>query len=97
MTWSAHYQILNFMAAKSETQDSADPRAGSEGATADAAIPVCSTFKIIPFTKTGTLQEYYGDWEGFCRIARKSIGRDLGGGILRFSTPWPPVSPHQGI
>ncbi len=73
------------MAAESEIPGSAKPGVSSEGATPDVAKPECSTFKIIQVPKTGTLQEYYGDWEGFCRIARKSIGRDLGSGFLRFA------------
>jgi hypothetical protein len=39
----------------------------------------------IPAPKTVNWLKSFGSWENFCRAARKSIGRDLGGGVVTFS------------
>jgi hypothetical protein len=41
--------------------------------------------KKIPAPKTGSWLERYGSWEGFCQAAHRSIGRDLGGGVVTFA------------
>jgi hypothetical protein len=41
---------------------------------------------VIPAPKTGNWLERYGSWEGFCQAVHRSIGRDLGGGVVSFST-----------
>jgi hypothetical protein len=46
-------------------------------------IPV---FRLkIPAPRTGNWLTSYGSWEGFCQAAQKSIGRNLGAGVVKFS------------
>lgn len=39
----------------------------------------------IPAPRTGNWKEKYGSWENFMKEVRKSIGRDLGHGVLKLS------------
>ncbi len=38
----------------------------------------------IPAPKPGNWLKTYGSWEGFIKEIHKSIGRDLGGGIIKY-------------
>ncbi len=39
----------------------------------------------IPAPKTGDWVRYFGGWKGFTKAIHRSIGRNLGGGVLKFS------------
>jgi hypothetical protein len=39
----------------------------------------------IPAPSSGDWKKAYGSWEGFVKEIHKSIGRNLGGGVLNFS------------
>lgn len=39
----------------------------------------------IPAPKTGNWMKSYESWEGFCQAIHRSIGRNLGGGVVKFS------------
>jgi hypothetical protein len=39
----------------------------------------------IPMPKTSDWKSSCGSWEGFCKTVRKSIGRNLGRGIIKFN------------
>jgi hypothetical protein len=39
----------------------------------------------MPAPKTGDWIKSYGGWKGFTAEIHRSIGRNLGGGVLRFS------------
>lgn len=41
--------------------------------------------KVIPAPKTGNWLKSHGSWENFCKEIHRSIGRDLGGGVVTFS------------
>jgi hypothetical protein len=44
---------------------------------------------LIPAPEAASWKEMYGSWEGFALAAQKSMGRNLGGGVVKFATPTP--------
>ncbi|OJV06365.1 MAG: hypothetical protein BGO12_03515 [Verrucomicrobia bacterium 61-8] len=47
----------------------------------------------IPAPKTGNWQKSFGGWKGFTAEIHRSIGKNLGGGVLTLSQP--SLTPRQ--
>ena len=68
---------------QTESKDSATERVGGE----PWPMKSIGSLSKMPAPKTGDWVKSFGGWEGFTAEIHRSIGRNLGGGVLRFSRP----------
>ena len=80
------------MQAKRQNQKLNSPEAESEPLCPNPGSPIMfpnlKNLRKMPAPKPLNWIELHGNWENFCKAVHRSIGRDLGHGVMTYSENW---------